>query len=63
MVRTLDRRGYSQVDFSQSEIARVRFVKPIFSKSCSNPILRMFSRSVFCVDFEFPKKNTTFFQI
>ena len=46
------------VDFG---IGRVRFVKSIFSKSCSNQILRMFSRSVFCVDFEFTKKNCNFF--
>ena len=40
---------------------RVRFVKLIFSKNFSNQLLRLFSRSVFCVDFEFTKKNRNFF--
>ena len=44
-----------------SAMTRVRFVKPIFSNSCSNQILRLFSRSVFCVDFEFTKINNNVF--
>ena len=39
---------------------RVRFVKPIFSKSRPNQVLRMFTSSVFCADFEFTKKMQFF---
>ena len=38
-------------------------MKLIFSKSCPNQILGIFSSSVFCVDFELPKKLHVFFHI